>query len=72
MMSILSQMLTSRYRPFQLGFFVAGLVAAIQLSFDGVDLVLLPGVFSVMNERGLSLPGLSIRGLSVELAPALL
>jgi hypothetical protein len=65
-------MLTSRDGPFQLGFFIAGLVAAIQLSFDSVDLVLLPRIFPVMNERGLSLPGLSIRGLSVELAPALL
>src|ERR1700730_5189076 len=72
MISILARMLTSRNGSLQLGVFVTRLVTAIQLSFDGVDLVLLPRIFPVMNEHGLSFSGLSIRGLSVELAPALL
>ena len=72
MMSILAGMLHARDRSLQLGFLVSGLVTAIQLSFDGVDLVLFPGIFPVMDERGLSSSGFSIRGLSVKLAPALL
>lgn len=67
-------MLRAGHCPFQFGVFIASLVTPIELSFDGVDLLLLVGfAFAfVMNEHRPTVPILPLRNLAVEIKPALL
>ena len=66
-MSILG-MLAARHRALQLGVFIAGLIATIQLTLDGVDLSLLIGerLASVVNEHRPTMPILLLRNLAIQ------
>lgn len=67
-------MLLAGHRTFQLGIFVAVLVAIVQLALDRVDLVLLirERFASVMNEDRASVAILGLRDLAIEVDPTLL
>ena len=62
------------HRSFQLGILVAMLVPVIQLTLNGVDLLLLIGerFASVMNEDRPTVAILGLRNLSIEIEPPLL